>query len=725
MLIETFNTFLGRLENVTRSSETQAVASCPAHDDKNPSLSIAIIPHKKTGKDTILVNCHAGCSFESIVQKVGVEPSDFFSGEDKKRFQKKKEKRYKAEIDEDGKVIFYSKTHQTKVREVERYQYFKEDGSLAFSVIRSHPKDFRPLQPDGHLDLNGIERIPYRLPELIKSIQSHETIFITEGEKDCDRGNEIGLSCTTFPSGTGKFQDEYSQYFKNAEVVFLPDNDKPGIQGAQKIAQKLSHSAKSVRILELPDLGPIMEHHGKDLSDWLDIPGNDAEKLKELAKSALRVTPPPIWLGFGKHGPSKILYAIASNCFCEQHKDSLIFHAETWWQWNSRIWVETSENLVRSIIREMLTANKDSLRLTSHTTIDDVYKQSKLILGTRDDFPGFNSKLNQIVLENGTLFLDKGEFQPNHIRQDFNTIMLPFKYDREAKCLRWLRFLNEIGLDNKTQNSLMQWFGYCLIPTAKIQKCLYLLGEGANGKSIILLTLRNLLGDQNCSALEMAELFDRFKVARLRNRLVNLGTDIETNNVLDARFKKLVSGEPQIAEMKHRDPFEFRPYAKLLFSANEFIPSRDRSYGFFRRFQIIRFERIFKESEQDQDLEETLHHDLPGIFNWALLGLKKLIDNEWVITESEAMRNAFQEFNEAVNPVYTWSEEKLSFNPELEIRADILRSNYAEWCDEHGHRVLSSTQLGKELKRLRPKIKKIRKRQKYDRGTYYSGVTIN
>ena len=79
----------------------------------------------------------------------------------------------------------------------------------------------------------------------------------------------------------------------------------------------------------------------------------------------------------------------------------------------------------------------------------------------------------------------------------------------------------------------------------------------------------------------MAELFDRFKVARLRNRLVNLGNDIETNNVLNARFKKLVSGEPQIAEMKHRDPFEFQPYAKLLFSANEFIPSRDRSYGFF------------------------------------------------------------------------------------------------------------------------------------------------
>ena len=87
MLTQTFNTLLGRLEKVTRSSETQAVASCPAHDDKNPSLSIAIKPHKKTGKDTIIVNCRAGCSFESTIQKVGMESSDFFSGEDKKIIQ--------------------------------------------------------------------------------------------------------------------------------------------------------------------------------------------------------------------------------------------------------------------------------------------------------------------------------------------------------------------------------------------------------------------------------------------------------------------------------------------------------------------------------------------------------------------------------------------------------------------------------------------------------------
>ena len=672
-----------------------------------------------------MVNCHAGCSFESIVQKVGMEPSDFFSGEDKKRFQKKKEKRYKAEIDEDGKVIFYSKTHQTKVREAERYQYFKEDGSLAFSVIRSHPKDFRPLQPDGHLDLNGIERIPYRLPELIKSIQSHETIFITEGEKDCDRGNEIGLSCTTFPSGTGKFQDEYSQYFKNAEVVILPDNDKPGIQGAQKIAQKLSHSAKSVRILELPDLGPITEHHGKDFSDWLDIPGNDAEKLQELAKSALRITPPPSWIEFGKHGPTKILSAIASDCFCEQHKDSLIFHAETWWQWNSRIWAETPEDYIKNLIRELLTEDKDSRRLTRHATIDDVYQQSKLILRTRNGFPGFNNNQNLIIFKNGTLDLEKQEFRTTHHRDDFCTIMLSTTFDGDAQCPRWENFLNEIGLDKETQRSLQHWFGYALIPTAKLQRCLFLVGDGSNGKSIILMTLKNLLGDENCSSLEMAELFDRFKVAHLRNRLVNIASDIETSQILDARFKKLVAGEPQVAELKFRDAFEFRPHARLLFSANEYIPTRDRSHGFFRRFDIIKFEKTFTENEQDFELEKKLCSELPGIFNWAMTGLHELIENDWRLNASLKMKEAHDEFRETVNPVLTYAAERLRFNPEYEVKADTLRMNYAAWCDDHGFRSLSSVQLGKELKRLYPVIGRTRKGNYEGRAYYYTGLQIN
>ena len=106
-------------------------------------------------------------------------------------------------------------------------------------------------------------------------------------------------------------------------------------------------------------------------------------------------------------------------------------------------------------------------------------------------------------------------------------------------------FLEEVGLDPDTQDTLQMWCGYLLIPTAKLQKCLFLIGEGSNGKGVFLMTLQNILGPKNCSSLEMAEFFDRFKVARLRGKLVNISSDVETSQVLDACSKNWRQANPK------------------------------------------------------------------------------------------------------------------------------------------------------------------------------------
>ena len=237
--------------------------------------------------------------------------------------------------------------------------------------------------------------------------------------------------------------------------------------------------------------------------------------------------------------------------------------------------------------------------------------------------------------------------------------------------------------------------------------------------------LQNMLGPKNCSSLEMAELFDRFKVARLRGKLVNISSDVETSQVLDARFKKLAAGEPQVAEQKFRDAFEFRPYARLLFSANEFIPTRDRSHGFFRRFDLVKFDRTFSEDERDPDLEEKLREELSGIFNWCLVGLKQLENNNWRMTLSEKMKQVHEEFREAVNPVVTFAQERLEFLNNEKIDAETLRKIYYEWCDSHGYHALSDVALGRELKRLYPAIERKRIMVSNRRIVHYTGVTLN
>ena len=115
-----------------------------------------------------------------------------------------KEKRRKASINNEGKVEIWSHEFGQKITEANRYRYENAEGKILYHVIRFHPKDFRPLSPDGYMDLKGISRVPYRLPELISAKKNGDTIFVVEGEKDADLGVSHGLATTTFCGGAGK-----------------------------------------------------------------------------------------------------------------------------------------------------------------------------------------------------------------------------------------------------------------------------------------------------------------------------------------------------------------------------------------------------------------------------------------------------------------------------------------------------------------------------------------
>jgi hypothetical protein len=125
--------------------------------------------------------------------------------------------------------------------------------------------------------LDGVTRVPYRLPQLLLGIKEGREILILEGEKDCDNAERLGLVATTFAGGAGKWREEYSKWFQEAKVICLPDNDPAGHKGMHDIASNLSEVAESVRWLELPDIP-----EKGDFSDWIKIEGNDLEKFNAL-----------------------------------------------------------------------------------------------------------------------------------------------------------------------------------------------------------------------------------------------------------------------------------------------------------------------------------------------------------------------------------------------------------------------------------------------------------
>jgi putative DNA primase/helicase len=157
-----------------------------------------------------------------------------------------------------------------------------------------------------------------------------------------------------------------------------------------------------------------------------------------------------------------------------------------------------------------------------------------------------------------------------------------------------------------------------------------LIGPGRNGKSVLIKLVEALVGHENASHASLQELLgDRFASADLYCKLVNDYADLEADKLINTgKFKTLVSGDSIRAQKKHQQAFSFRNYAKLIFSTNKIPESEDKSYAYYRRWVILSFNRVFEGEDEDTGLMHKLttdEHELAGLLNLALKGLKKLI----------------------------------------------------------------------------------------------------
>ena len=168
------------------------------------------------------------------------------------------------------------------------YDCRDEDGNLLFQVVRTNDKRFWQRRPDGEgnwiNNLDGVRRVLYRLPEICS--RPDDLVFVVEGEKDVERLEKEGLLGTTNAGGAGKWRSEYSESLQGRDVAVLFDNDKPGRAHADQVVASLLGTARSVKLVELPDLAPK-----GDASDWLAA-GHTKKELLALVESTAAIDEP-------------------------------------------------------------------------------------------------------------------------------------------------------------------------------------------------------------------------------------------------------------------------------------------------------------------------------------------------------------------------------------------------------------------------------------------------
>lgn len=249
----TIDDILSRLEGV-RGREGQHTAKCPAHDDRQSSLSIG----EKDGK--ILFHCFAGCSAESVADKLGLSMKDLFL----------------EPLPQKQKAI-------TQTKEAE---YFYRDGKLRKTKMRhsdGSKHHYWSYRDNGGWSKgrNGMEAGLYQSRPKLQS-----SVFLVEGEKDVDNLKAAGASSVSLPDGaSSKWLPEYDSVFAGKRVVILPDNDEPGRKYAQMCARNLHGNAEWVKLLDLTKIWPDMPEKA-DISDMMVHFGREdtIAKVMELIK---------------------------------------------------------------------------------------------------------------------------------------------------------------------------------------------------------------------------------------------------------------------------------------------------------------------------------------------------------------------------------------------------------------------------------------------------------
>jgi P4 family phage/plasmid primase-like protien len=291
-----------------------------------------------------------------------------------------------------------------------------------------------------------------------------------------------------------------------------------------------------------------------------------------------------------------------------------------------------------------------------------------------------------------------------HTPRWFSPTCLPYEFDPAADCPRWRAFLaRNLGDDPGKALLLQEWAGYTLLHDTTHQRMLMMVGEGANGKSVVGATFLALLGEDNVSTVPLEFFGERFHLVGTLGKLVNLMAEVgEIDRVAEGQLKAFVVGDPIEVEKKYKQAFTARPTARVMLATNNPPRFDDKSDGIWRRVLLLPFTVQIPTEEQVQGMDKPkfwrASGELPGVLNWALAGLHRL-RTQRRFTAPATCRDSLEQLQADCNPARRFLVAHYEPHPDGHVRKEELYVHYRDWCCTNGHRPLAENGLGKEVLR--------------------------
>lgn len=339
------------------------------------------------------------------------------------------------------------------------------------------------------------------------------------------------------------------------------------------------------------------------------------------------------------------------------------------------------KGLIRScMFRDLITAGR--LDRVYRLILSDVQIQCSI------------EKVNQhprswVNCSNGMLDLKTMQLYPHDAKyRSINQVAM--MYDAGFKAAAdsiTVRFLQSLIPDESDRKMFLEFAGYCLTTCNDFQKFLIIQGVGGVGKSELINMLLNVIGSSNFISMPLQALGERFSSYFLLGKLLCMNGDLSSEALTDTGMLKAITGGDSIAaEIKGGKKFSFKPYAKLLFSANRLPAQRDeQSNAFYRRLMILHIDR---RAQEFRDLKERLEADKSTMFHLALSAGHEAFMRGSVF-ESERSKANVEAYHMDVDSVTAFLNLCTEFEAGGRVKTSDMYEAYMHFCGEYDRKALT------------------------------------
>lgn len=307
----------------------------------------------------------------------------------------------------------------------------------------------------------------------------------------------------------------------------------------------------------------------------------------------------------------------------------------------------------------------------------------------------------------GVVDLRTGELREADPLRDFNsrcTRVSPLSMPTP----RFFRFLADIFGDEADGKEMIEYLhillGYSITGDVGAQVLPFCHGDGANGKSVLLDTMVQILGDYAHAAppgflmdrggytehsTELTELYGR--------RLVVCSELKATDKFNEVRMKLLTGGDMVTARRMRQDFFTFAPTHHLWLLGNHHPEVATGGHAFWRRLRLIPFERKIPDDKKIDNLARILvEEEGPGILAWLIEGARRFLatrdpsrkrDN---LAGPSRVRTATANYAATEDHIGRFLGDSCQMQEGMKVQQTVLYKVYARWCQDEGVRPAGS-----------------------------------